>query len=122
MHFSDDDLKAALKREDPGTDFTESVMAAIGDARRLSPAKPRFPWVFRFSPIWAGALAVVLLIAGSWFGVARYQEHQATVARAKKAEQEAVLALQIANAKLHHVFQRVNQQNAPKPEFRRERL
>lgn len=125
MHFSEDDLKAALQREDPGPDFTERVMAGIAQERQRNTAKParrKFAWwPFSFSPALAGAFAAMVLIAGTWLGYQRY-EHNQELARAAKARQEAILALQITNAKLNHIFRRVNQQEAPQPNIRRQSL
>lgn len=125
MHFSEDDLKAALRREDPGPDFTERVMAGVSRDQQRTPAKPTRPnfawWPFSFSPALAGALAAIVLAAGTWLGYQRYEHHQ-EMARAEKARQQAILALQITNAKLNHIFRRVNQQQAPQPKIRRQSL
>jgi hypothetical protein len=125
MHFSEDDLAAALRRKDPGPEFTQRVMIAVGGAGQESSLrepdhKPQW-WRLRFSSVLAGALAVVLLVA-CLLGVHLYRDHQAQIARAEKARQEAVLALRITNAKLNHVFRRVNQQEAPQPKIRRQTL
>lgn len=128
MHFSDDDLSAALRREDPGPEFTERVISAIQrsgrDATSEQPRWKRSWWPFRLSPALAGVAAAVVLIAASWLGLALYNRHQAEIARAEKARQEAILALRITNAKLNHVFRRVNfnQQAAPQPKNRRQIL
>lgn len=124
MHFSEDDLKAALQREDPGPDFTGRVLAEIARNRERVPASPRRKfgwWPFSFSPALAGALAAVVLVVGAWLGYARY-EHRQEMARAEKARQQAILALQITSAKLSHIFRRVNQQQAPQPKIRRQSL
>lgn len=125
MHFSEDDLKAALQREDPGLDFTDRVMAEIGrDRQRIlaRPTRSKFAWwPFTFAPALAGALAIIVLMAGAWLGYQRYQRNQ-ELGRAEKARQEAILALQITNAKLNHIFRRVNQQEQQQPKIRRQSL
>jgi hypothetical protein len=131
MQFSEDDLRAALKRKDPGAGFTQRVMARISQkevnqkdtAHQDSPASSRRPgwWpLLRIRPAMAGVLAVLLLMVGSWFGYRQYQSVQQ--ARGERAEQQAVLALRITSAKLNLVLQRVDQQQASAPKVRRETL
>lgn len=125
MHFSDDDLKAALRRKDPGPEFTERVMATIASRPQQADGKvrPRGTWwPFRFSPVLAGAVAAFVLVLVGWLGIANYHEQKIKIAQAEKARQEAILALRITNAKLNHVFRRVNQQEAPQPKIRRQSL
>jgi hypothetical protein len=125
MHFSEDDLRAAMRRKDPGPEFTARVMAAVEHGRQKSgpgemPGKSRW-WPFRFAPALAGALAALVLAAGGWLEYHRYQ-HSREMARAERARQEAILALKITSAKLDHIFRRVNQQEPPQPKTRRESL
>ena len=125
MHFSDDDLTAALRRKDPGPRFTERVMSSIASKTQLADGKvrPRFTWwPFRFSPALAGAVAGLVLVLVGLIGIANYREQKDKIAQAEKARQEAILALRITNAKLNHVFRRVNQQEAPQPKIRRQSL
>jgi hypothetical protein len=59
-----------------------------------------------------------------WIGYERHREAQ--IEQAREAEQKTILALQIANAKLNHVFKRVNESiNEPAaqaPRIRRQSL
>lgn len=144
MQFSEDDLRSALKPKDPGPDFTQRVMARLGEAKtqvsegktqpKPMPASERGPWRFwfaglKFGPALAAAVAVVLLI-GAWVGFQGYQRHQqqAKAAQqqrdmeAKRAEQQAILALRITSEKLNHVFQKVNGAAPPEDKIRRQRL
>jgi hypothetical protein len=125
MQFSEDDLRAALKRRDPGPEFTDRVMARLGQQRqRVHAAKLApgwFSWLrLRPLPAMAAALAVLLLALASWIGYQRNQERQRQ--EAALAEQKAVEALRITNAKLNHVFRRVRQSEANVPKVRREVL
>jgi hypothetical protein len=125
MQFSEDDLRAALKRKDPGPEFTDRVMAGLGQQpQRVSVANATpgwFSWVrLRPFPAMAAALAVLLLAIASWIGYQRNQERQRV--EAALAEQKAVEALRITNAKLNHVFRRVRQSEANVPKVRREVL
>jgi hypothetical protein len=133
MHFSEDDLRAALTRKDPGPEFTQRLMARVKQAEDKALAtRPTPGWLdwlrpLRLRPALAGALATVVVLAGGGLGYMRYvqleRQHQHDLALAKAAEQQAILALRITNAKLNRVFQRVRdsqQQNEPK--IRREKL
>ena len=137
MPFSEDDLRIALGRKDPGPEFTRRVMARIsqGDAERQVQAQNR-KW--RFSGIQALSLRplptlaalILVLLAGAWIGYQSYQTHQ-WEAQARKQQQEraeqrakdeTILALRITTAKLNHVFQKVNNAVPEDANIRRQRL
>jgi len=126
MHFSDDDLAAALRRKDPGADFTQRVISAVEAGRASAEPTPRAQssrwWPFRFSPAFVAVAVAIVLGAASWIGVWRYREHRAQIARAEQARAQAILALRITNAKLNHVLRQVNQPDAPQPKVRRQTL
>jgi hypothetical protein len=136
MQFSEDDLKAALKRKDPGPDFTQRVMARLSEAdtRKAGGAQQPglFAWLtsFRFAPALATGLVALMLLVGAWIGYQSYHEHQRVArqielqrqAEAKKAEQEAILALRISSEKLNHVFRKVNGSLPQEDKIRRQRL
>ena len=143
MHFSEDDLREALKRKDPGEGFTQRVMARVNQARsegRPALAKPEKKsngsfiawWLHR--PVWAMAVVAILLLA---FGIGGYQYseyrhyEEMRIARAKqqqlqqeaeRARDQAIMALEIARAKLNHVLQHAQLQAEPNDKIRRERL
>lgn len=139
MQFSEDDLRSALKPKDPGPEFTQRVMARLGEADARSKgsknatAPQRRPWHFWFAglklgPALAAAVAVLLMV-GAWVGYQGYQRHQQEVKNAqqhemeaKRAEQQAILALRITSEKLNHVFQKVNGAAPPEDKIRRQRL
>ena len=133
MHFSDDDLRAALQRKDPGPGFTQRVMARIEQAKAqpaIQPVQQRRSfldlWLFKLRPaLVSGAVATVLL-AGSWLGLQQYESAQrrkrVEMATAEKARQDAILALRITRAKLNRVFQRAKYLPEPGPEVRRKNL
>jgi hypothetical protein len=127
MPFSEDDLRSALKREDPGPEFTQRVMARVAQQEKAvrAPGRDRggwFAWLrpLRLHPAMAAVAAALVLAVATWMGYQRYQAIQ--VARAREAEQQAILALRITNAKLNHVFQRVKQSETNDPKIRREVL
>ncbi|HLJ30327.1 MAG TPA: anti-sigma factor [Candidatus Angelobacter sp.] len=112
MHFSEDDLRQALRPKDPGDALTQRVMARIHQGEAKATALPErkrlFPrlWPLRLRPALAGAMAAVILVAGGWLGLAQYK-HTQELARGERAKQQAILALRITNAKLNQVFERV---------------
>lgn len=126
MQFSEDDLRAALKPKDPGPGFTQRVMARVGQQEKSAPAvkPPRawfaWLWALRLHPAMAAVAAVLVLAITSWVGYQQYQESKRR--EAMLAEQKAVEALRITNAKLNHVFRRVRQSEASEPKVRREVL
>ena len=137
MHFSEDDLRKALKRHDPGPGFTRRVMTAIAvnQAEKKAQAGPKCPSFFSAilafvlslarRPALAAGFAVLALAAGGGLG---YWQHQANErkrqqeqAMAREAERQAIIALRITNAKLTHVFQRVRESQNDSS-IRRQRL
>jgi anti-sigma factor RsiW len=127
MHFSEDDLRSALRRKDPGASFTQRVMARIHQAETNAPV-PRQPgklfrqlwWPLRLRPVLAGVIIAVLAVGG-WLGLMKYRQVQ-EVQAGEHAKQQAILALRITNAKLNHVFERVKASQAREVKIRRERL
>jgi hypothetical protein len=120
MHFSDEDLREALKRKDPGEGFTQRVMARVEQAAnqtqpaRKSQALP--PWWMR-RPAWVFAVAAILLFGFAWAGYqySEYrhsedrkiaQENQQRLEEAERARDQAIRALEIARTKLNHVLER----------------
>ena len=140
MHFSENDLREALKRKDPGEGFTQRVMARVNQAqpgnKTVLAKKPNgafLSWLTH-RPAWAMALAAMLLLA---FGIGGYQyseyrhAEEMRIARARqqqlqqeaeRARDQAIMALEIARAKMNHVLQHAQLQAEPTDKSRRERL
>jgi cytochrome c-type biogenesis protein CcmH/NrfG len=142
MHFSEDDLRDALKRNDPGEGFTQRVMAQVNQAQSESKpvlAKPKksngafLGWLMH-RPAWAIVVVAILLLA---FGIGGYQyseyrhaeemritrERQQQLQReAERARDQAIMALEIARAKMNHVLRHAQLQAEPNDKIRRERL
>jgi len=118
MHFSEYDLRAALKRKDPGAGFTQRVMARVNQAESKAeqPERKRTWWwsrMWSLHPVLAGALAVLLVVAAASMGFVRYQQaaqQRQEAQKARAAEQQVRLALRITNTKMNQVLQRVNTQ------------
>ena len=126
MHFSEDDLKDALRRKDPGPGFTHRVMARIAqqqETERSRTARPAlltwWKWTFASHPAMAGALATLILVIGSGLGYQQYrhvqEQKRIAAANAEQARQKMVEALSITNSKLRHVLRRVNEPAVGEP-------
>ena len=146
MHFSEDDLHEALKRKDPGEGFTQRTLirvnqARVNQAKAEGPAQPAAKkpngkflawWMLR--PAWTVAIVALLLLACG-IGGYQYSEYrhaeEMRVARAKqqqlqqeaeRARDQAIMALEIARAKMNHVLQHAQLQVEPNDKIRRQRL
>ncbi len=143
MHFSEDDLRAALKRKDPGEGFTQRVMARVEQAKAEGKTKPAngksngslFAW-WKLKPAWTFAVVALLLLGFAWGGYQYSEYRHQLIARqeqqrleeikkqreeAERARDQAILALQIARSKLNHVLQQA-QVPAGIDKIRRQRL
>jgi len=118
MQFSEDDLRAALRRKDPGESFTGRVMVRVSQLQTQVAATPKAG--SRLGELWhrlclrpalTGAVAVMLIVGGS-LGFVHYRGVRERRA-GEVAKQQALLALRITNAKLNHVIERVKTAQAP---------
>jgi len=141
MHFSEDDLREALKRKDPGEGFTQRVMARVNQAKTegavpaaTKKVNGKFLAGLMLRPAWAVAVVAMLLLAcgigGYQYSEYRHAEEnriahekqQQLQQEAERARDQAILALEIARAKLNHVLQHAQMQAEPNNKIRRERL
>jgi len=125
MPFSEDDLRAALRRKEPSADFTAKVMARLGEqpaqkGRGMREMKEfsllRWPVMLRWAV--AGAVAAVFLLG---LGLQQYQRRQQQ-ARAEQARRQTILALQITAQKMDHVFHRASRTPVQSPANIKEQL
>jgi cytochrome c-type biogenesis protein CcmH/NrfG len=143
MHFSEDDLRQALKRKDPGAGFTQRVMAKVNQARaqekpaaaaKAKKSNGSFMAWWKLRPGWIIAVAAALLLAFGWGGY-QYSEYrhreEIRIARekqqqlqqeAEQARDQAFLALEIARAKMNHVLQHAQLPVESNSKIRRQRL
>jgi hypothetical protein len=121
MHFSEDELREALKRQEPGSGFTQRVMAQVNQTKVESKTEKKSNEAFlawwKLRPAWSFAVVAILLMA---FGVGGYQyseyhhreeikmaeKNQQRLEQAERARDQAMQALEIARSKLNHVLQR----------------
>lgn len=97
MSRLEDALREALKREDPGEEFTRRTLERAAALRPRESAWRRWlrPPAWRWAA--AGALACTLMVVS---GV-QHQREQRRRAEGERAKQELMLALKIAGTKLH---------------------
>ena len=105
MSRLDDGLREALRRVDPGPDFTRAVL------ERAAAAQPKESWWRRLvsgmrPPLvrWAAAGLVACALLATGF---EYQHERRQRVEGEAAKQQLVLALRIAGAKLHGVQEKV---------------
>ncbi len=111
MSRLDDALREAMRREDPGPDFTARVLArAAADPPKRkwweSITAPLRPGVMRWAA--AGTLAGVLMVAGA---VVEHQRELRVRAEGEAAKERLMLALRIAGGKLNLAREKVEQLN-----------
>lgn len=118
MHFSENQLREALRRQDPGEAFTQKVLARVAQ-HQSQPATSstaghwfqEFWRRLRLRPVLVGAIVALLAFSGS-LGVVKYRREQEARA-GEAAKRQVFLALRISSAKLNHVFKRVKNPQAP---------
>jgi uncharacterized membrane protein YidH (DUF202 family) len=92
-HF-EEQLRTALRREEPGRNISTSVLARLAEERdRLAWWRPRLSQL-RF--------AIAMALLGAVFGLGLYRhEQQRRRAEGQAARQQVMVALRIAGAKIH---------------------
>lgn len=123
MHFSENQLREALRRQDPGEAFTQKVMAHVAQQQSPAATSPSagnwFQEVWRrlrLRPVLVGSIVALLALTG-FLGVVKYHKEQEARA-GEAAKRQVFLALRISSAKLNHVFKRVKNPQAPVTEER----
>jgi hypothetical protein len=118
MNRFDDELKLALRREEPSPDFADRVMARIAELQKQEKPREKMAWLRKLAEFFrppqmkwapgmrwamAGAMVVALIVAG--IGVHRIRERerlrQAEFAEGERAKEQVMLAFGIASAKLN---------------------
>ncbi len=116
MSRFDDELKLALRRQEPSAGFADRVMTRIAELSAESKqekSREKASWLRRLAEFFqpprmkwamAGAMAIALIVAGA--GVYRYRENErqrmlAEIAEGEKAKEQVMMAMRIASAKLN---------------------
>ena len=126
MNRFDDELKNALRREEPSADFTARLMVRIAEEQEKEGQSERVNWrkgeealswwqklgaIFVMPQMkWATVGAMAALLIASVVGVNRYRQHQlelqrqtaiAAEAEGQRAKEQVMFAMRIASAKLN---------------------
>lgn len=143
MSRMEEELKQALRREDPGPDFADRVLARIAALPAAAPeaapetAPQKADWwqklLLFFQALgqsfgqslsltpqlklaMAGALACAVLVSA--VGIQRYRAHERALAEAaegQKAKEQVMLAMRIASAKLNVAQKKVRETSDRQP-------
>lgn len=137
MNRFDDELKIALRREEPSPDFTNRVMARIAqeqekerqnDNATWKQSEKALGWLQKLGAIftppqmkWVMAGAMAMLLIASIVGANRYRQHQlelqrqaeiaaqVTEAEGQRAKEQVMFAMRIASAKLNLAQKKVQE-------------
>jgi hypothetical protein len=114
MSRIEDELRMALRREEPSADFSDRVMARIVASSietEREKQREKVSWRRRLAGLfhppqvkWAMAGALSLLLIFAAFGVHRRREHQRALeemAEGQRAKEQVMVAMKIASAKLN---------------------
>lgn len=102
MNWSDDELRAALRRKDPPEEFVERVIARVELEQRERRFSRRVGELLRWPALrWALACAACLLLAIS---LVRYRQQRRVRAQAEIAGQQAMLALRITGMQIRQAL------------------
>ncbi len=96
MSRLEDELRIALRRENPGEEFTRRVLAAA----HVEASRRSAPWISR----WLAAAAACALLAA---GGLEYRAYERSRAEGQAAKQQLMIAMRIAGSKLRVAQQKV---------------
>ena len=97
----EDRLRHALRRTEPGEDFTAGVLARL-DARAATPSP-------RLARHWALAACLVVAI-----GAGLFVQHERTRAQTEAASRQLAYALELTSRELEHVHQHLERKTEEK--------
>lgn len=131
MNRFDDELRLAMRREEPSPDFTARVMARVQSldqsqaARNQQEKKRENNWRERLAGFfrppalkWAMTAATAIALIAVSFGVARHRQSRiesqrqaeiAARAEGERAKEQVMLAMRIASAKLNVAQKKVKE-------------
>jgi hypothetical protein len=121
MNRFEEELKQALRREEPSPDFTDRVMARIArlpQTQEQEKEREHVGWLKRlvafFEPpamkwAMAGAMACLLVFAGIAIHNARERRRAIEIAEGERAKEQVMLAMRIASAKLNVAQKKVRE-------------
>lgn len=111
MNRFEDQLRAALRPEQPAPDFAARVLERIGQLPAPEKSREKLDWRQRIAQFfqppqlkWGLGGAMALLMVGVIVGGYRYhqqQRRQAEIAEGERAKEQVMLAMRIASHKLN---------------------
>ena len=108
MNRLENELRNAMKRDEPPEGFAERVLARTAETRQALPIsifrRPTFRWAL------AGAMCVLLAVAGIEYRQAKQEQ-----ARGEDAKAQLMLALRITANKLQLAQEKVQQLGTQQP-------
>lgn len=119
MNRLENELRSALRREEPSPDFTDRVMTRINSlpAKSEHEKREKIDWLAKiiaiFEPFqmkWAMAAAMALLMLFAGLSLHRYRENQrmlAEMAEGERARQQVLLAMKLTSEKLNFAHRKV---------------
>jgi hypothetical protein len=113
MNPLEQELKNALRREEPSADFAERVLARLPSIPSRQPSWSETLRNLLRLPALRWATAAALCVAFT-VGFVAYRRHQQTVARGEQARQQVMLALHIASSKLNVAIRQVHRTDEPR--------
>ena len=109
MREMDDELKNALRREEPPAGFADRVLERVAERSGIRQASAvETTGVTRSFVRWAAAAAVVVMLAGGWLQYRDVQQERAERIEGEAAKARVVLALHIASSKLQLVQTKIS--------------
>lgn len=105
MSRLDEELRNAMRREDPPEDFAERMIALAAE-RKPKIREGFFAWS---SLRWAAAGIVCLMLAFAGSHYWEYRQERAERARGEAAKEQLMLALRIAGSKLQYAQSKIQQ-------------
>lgn len=119
MSRLENELRSALRREEPSPDFTDRVMAAVTalpaeNAKRKKREKNYWrsridAFLEPFQIKWALVAATALLALFAGMSLNRHYENQRIQAEGERARQQVLMAMKLTSEKLNYAQRKVQQ-------------
>jgi hypothetical protein len=112
MSNLEDDLRLALRREEPSPDFTERVLARLSEPPAVPTWRQRWAVLMRPPRLQWAAVAVVLSVLIP-AGTVQYQKELRYRAEGERAKAQLLFAVRVAGSRLHQAQRKVLETSRP---------